>query len=128
MKKNLVWLKEVLFIVGAIIIGFIFSMIGENVGVVHDIIYPTTYIEIPMNEQITIKEIGFNSLFFEKRIINWAYNEETISFKIRDKDKKIVDKGKLKSGKSMKLKGVKRFQTYYLEVSPVKKNIDIVLA
>jgi len=122
-------------VITGIVMTFILTIIGslvvQNVGVVNDFFFPRVYaivnVEDGMEEwqSIHFTDFHFNEqdylmygrLFGKKEIVNDANSESDVLLRVKNaKGDVIIDEILIPSGKSVKLKDLKRGEKYYLEI------------
>lgn len=122
-------------VITGILMTFILTIIGslvvQNVGVVNDFFFPRVYaivnIEDGMEDwqSIHFTDFHFNDqdylmygrLFGKKEIVNDANSESDVLLRVKNaKGDVIIDEILIPSGKSVKLKDLKRGEKYYLEI------------
>ena len=111
------------------------SLIIQESGLLSDLFFPIKFERMTLNEATEEWQtfifrnndyLVFDSLLFQKEIINSAANEEAVSIRIKDLNHNIViDSLTLEPGTSVKLKELNRFENYILEIKT--KSDDIFL-
>ncbi|MFJ8099972.1 MULTISPECIES: zf-HC2 domain-containing protein [unclassified Lysinibacillus] len=118
----------------SILITFIITIIGsfvvQEVGAVHNFFFPknmtTVYVTDDKEEWNAVyfdnKEyFKFDSIFWNKEIVNDANNDGEVLLRIKDANGQvIVDEFHISPGKSKKLEGLKKNVNYYLEIKAKK--------
>ncbi|MGE7688480.1 zf-HC2 domain-containing protein [Lysinibacillus sp. NPDC097214] len=118
----------------SILITFIITIIGslvvQEVGAVRQIFFPMSTATVNLTDD---KEewntlyfddkdyIKFDSIFWNKEIVNHANNNSEVLLRIKDANGHvIVDEFHISPGKSKKLEGLKKNVNYYLEIKAKK--------
>lgn len=118
----------------SILLTFILTLIGyqvyQEVGVVHDFFSPINRTTVDVTDDkeewhavyFDNKEyFKFDSIFWDKEIVNGADNDGEVLLRIKDANGHVVvDEFHIPPGKSKKLEGLKKNVNYYLEIK-VKK-------
>ncbi|MGE7945442.1 zf-HC2 domain-containing protein [Lysinibacillus sp. NPDC093688] len=118
----------------SILLTFMLTIIGyqvvQDVGVVHDYFFPKNMTIVNVTddkEEWNAVNFGneeyfkFDSIFWNKEIVNDANNDSEVLLRIKDANGHvIVDEFHISPGKSKKLEGLKKNVNYYLEIK-VKK-------
>lgn len=134
--------KRRIQVITSIIITFFITTVGylvyENVGVVHDYFSPLVTVVVNVEDDSEEwQSLNFNDkkfliydrVFWEKSIVNAASNdsdsgsesERDILLRVKDVNGKVVvDEIQVKSGKSVKLEGLKRNEKYFFEIKAPK--------
>ncbi|WP_375200459.1 zf-HC2 domain-containing protein [Bacillus sp. RS11] len=117
-----------------ILITFIFTTIGysvvQNVGAVHQIFFPmstaTVNLDDDKKEWTTLyfddkDYLKFDSIFWNKEIVNDANSNSDVILRIKDENGHVVvDEFKISPGKSVKLDGLKKNIKYSFEMKAKK--------
>ncbi|MFB7159117.1 zf-HC2 domain-containing protein [Lysinibacillus sp. NPDC056232] len=118
----------------SILLTFMLTIIGyqvvQNVGVVHNFFFPMNMTTVTVTDD---KEewhavyfdnqeyFKFDSVFWNKEIVNDANNDGEVLLRIKDANGHvIVDEFHISPGKSKKLEGLKKNVNYYLEIKAKK--------
>jgi len=118
----------------SILITFIITIIGslvvQEVGVVNDFFFPMNMTTVNVTDDkeewnavyFDNKEyFKFDSIFWNKEIVNHANNNSEVLLRIKDGNGHIiVDEFHISPGKSKKLDGLKKNVNYYLEIKAKK--------
>ncbi len=134
---NIIRRKNIINISLAVIITIFIMIIGymiiQDVGIVHDIIFPQKYVIVHENENIDIWNevkieednfLNFDSLIFKKCITNDANSNATVLLRITDESNNIIlDNIMIEPGKTIELKELKRNKNYILLMKKTKGNI-----
>jgi len=130
--------KRRIQVITSIFITFFITTVGylvyENVGVVHDYFSPmvTAVVDVEDDSE-EWQSLNFNDknfliydrIFWKKSIVNAASNESdsgsesesNILLRVKDVNGKVVvDEIQVKSGKSVKLEGLKKNEKYFFEI------------
>jgi hypothetical protein len=123
----------------AVVITFMMTIIGalvvQDVGAVNDIFFPNEWglatVTDDMEEWESVKfndqnYIIFDSIFWEKEIVNHAVNEENVLLRVKDdNDNIVIDEVQVPAGTSVKLEDLKRNEKYYIEIKAPQGNFTI---
>lgn len=122
--------KRYIQVFAAIAITFMITVIGglvvQEVGAVNQIFFPKKSAVINMEEGMqeweTLKfndenYLIYKSIFWKKKITNYANNYGDVLLRVKDSDGNIViDEVQVPNGKSIKLEGLKRNEQYFFEI------------
>ncbi|MBG9455825.1 hypothetical protein ABE61_16945 [Lysinibacillus sphaericus] len=126
--------KRRIQVVISILITFIITIIGslvvQEVGVVNDFFFPMNMTTVNVTDEkeewnkvyFDNKEyFKFDSIFWNKEIVNHANNNSEVLLRIKDANGHVVvDEFHIPPGKSKKLEGLKKNVNYYLEIKAKK--------
>lgn len=118
----------------SILLTFMLTLIGyqvfQEVGVVHDFFDPINRTTVDVTDDseewhavyFDNKEyFKFDSIFWNKEIVNAADNDGEVLLRIKDANGHVVvDEFHIPPGKSKKLEGLKKNVNYYLEIKAKK--------
>lgn len=122
--------KRRIQVIVAIAITFMMTIIGafvvQEVGAVNEMFFPIEWgvvtVTDDMEEWESVKftdqnYIIFDSIFWDKEIVNHANNEKEVLLRITDDHGNVViDEVQVPAGTSVKLEGLKRNEKYYIEI------------
>ena len=114
----------------AIAITFMITIIGafvvQDVGAVNKVFFPMEWGFVTVTDNMEEWEsvefngenyIIFDSIFWDKEIVNYANNEKEVLLRIKDDNGNIViNEIQVPAGTSVKLEGLKRNEKYYIEI------------
>ncbi len=122
--------KRYMQVVSAIAITFMITVIGgfviQDVGAVNQIFFPMKSAVINTEEDMKEWEplkfndqnyLIFKSIFWKKKITNYANNYGDVLLRVKDSSGNIViDEVQVPNGKSVELTGLKRNEQYFFEI------------
>lgn len=134
-KQSLKW-KKITVAVSSVLVTLILVVSGymvfENVGVVHDFFDPMIHASIRNNDTTDWQELQlyttpqgtdttdilqFDSLFYEKKVVNHANSDAPVLLRVLDEGGNIVlEELEIQPGTSESLKQLKHNQKYHVEV------------
>lgn len=136
--------KRRLQVITAILMTFMITIIGyqvvQNVGVVHQFFFPMAMaIADITDDKEEWQSISFSSnlinyqdyliydsLFWNKEVVNDANNESDMLLRVKDeKGNVIIDETLISPGKSVKLDGLKRNEKYFFEIKAPQGSFSI---
>ena len=122
MNKN-IGVKFVIFSIFFIVI-IVFYQVYLNVGTVHNFFSPMNSILVEGNST-TEMVLEFDSIFWDKAIVNDANNEGVVLVEVENLDGKAIVSEVVQVGEFIELNQISRFQEYILKLTSFKSDMRV---
>ena len=120
MNKNII--KYIVFSTPILLI-IIFYQVYLNVGTVHNF-FPMNSILVEGNST-TEMVLEFDSIFWDKAIVNDANNEGVVLVEVENLDGKAIVSEVVQVGEFIELNQISRFQEYILKLTSFKSDMRV---